>query len=265
MQELMGLAGQPALVVGGGFGTGKELALLLARAGAKVAVADIDRDRAEAVAKEIGGVALTGDVRDEAVANAMVDAAAEALGGLTRVANIVGQVKNRRFAECDADHIEAQWRMNLHSQMNIAQAAGRHMRAGTGGSIAMVASVSGIYGARNHVPYGMAKAAVMAMARGLADEWGPFGIRINCIAPDINATPRLVNQIPMPEAEALAMMDANAVKEGVPLQRFGRPIDLAKPLLFLLSDMASFITGQTLVIDGGVMVQFPHQAGELKR
>ncbi|MBU6269537.1 MAG: SDR family oxidoreductase, partial [Sphingomonadales bacterium] len=89
--------------------------------------------------------------------------------------------------------------------------------------------------------------------------------RINCIAPDINATPRLVNQIPMPEAEALAMMDANAVKEGVPLQRFGRPIDLAKPLLFLLSDMASFITGQTLVIDGGVMVQFPHQAGELKR
>ncbi|MDE2404433.1 MAG: SDR family oxidoreductase [Sphingomonadales bacterium] len=265
MRELMGLEGEPALVVGGGFGTGRELALLLARAGARVAVADIDRARAEAVAREVDGVALTGDVRDEAGAAAVVDGAAAALGGLSRVANIVGQVHNKRFAECDAAHIEAQLRMNLHSQMHVVQAAGRHMRrsdGGRGGAIAMVASVSGIYGARNHVPYGMAKAAVIAMAKGLADEWGPEGVRINCIAPDINATPRLVAMMPMGEDEALAMMDASAVKEGVPLQRFGRPIDLAKPLLFLLSDMASFLTGQTLVIDGGVMVRFPHRAGE---
>lgn len=122
----------------------------------------------------------------------------------------------------------------------------------------MVSSVAGLYGATNQVAYGMAKAGVNSLTRSLAAEWGPSGIRVNAIAPDITAVPRLIDQVPGTEEEALAMFDAMAKSKGVPLQRFGRAEELARPLLFLLSDMSSYMTGQCLVIDGGTMVRFPH-------
>jgi 3-oxoacyl-[acyl-carrier protein] reductase len=121
--------------------------------------------------------------------------------------------------------------------------------------------VSGVYGARNQVAYGIAKAGVMSLARTLADEWGPQGIRVNCVAPDITAVPRLTDNMGMSTDEALAVMDAMAVAEGVPLRRFGRTEEIAGPLLFLLSDLSSYMTGQTLVVDGGTMVHFPHRTG----
>jgi NAD(P)-dependent dehydrogenase (short-subunit alcohol dehydrogenase family) len=260
VRELLGLEGQPALVVGGGYGSGRVTAILLARAGARVVVADIDADRAASVAAEIGGHAIVADVTTEAGAAAVVDEAHDVLGGLTRVANIVGLVDMRPFADTNAAHWDAQLRLNLYSQLLVCHAAGRHMLAdGRGGAIAMVASVSGLYGARNQAVYGIAKAGVMSLARTLADEWGPQGIRVNCVAPDITAVPRLIDQIPMPGDEALATLDAMAVAEGVPLRRFGRTEEIAGPLLFLLSDLSSFMTGQTLVVDGGTMVHFPHR------
>lgn len=264
MKAIFGLEGEPALVVGGGYGSGRETALLLAEAGARVAVADINRERAEAVAKEVGGVAVVGDVSDSDSAAAMVDQAHAALGGLTRVANIVGLVKMAPFIETDLAHWEAQMRLNLYSQMFVCHAAGRHMLRERGGSIAMVASVSGYYGARNQVAYGIAKAGVMSLARTLSDEWAGQGIRINCVAPDITAVPRLTDAMPMAEEEAQARLDAMAAAEGVPMQRFGRAHEIAKPLLFLLSEMSSFMTGQTLVVDGGTMVHFPHSSGDRK-
>jgi NAD(P)-dependent dehydrogenase (short-subunit alcohol dehydrogenase family) len=123
----------------------------------------------------------------------------------------------------------------------------------------MVASVSGIYGARNQAMYGAAKAGVMSLARTLADEWGPHGVRVNCVAPDITAVPRLTDQMGVPLEQALATVDAMAAAEGVPLRRFGRAHEIAGPLLFLLSDLSSYMTGQTLVVDGGTMVHFPHR------
>jgi NAD(P)-dependent dehydrogenase (short-subunit alcohol dehydrogenase family) len=264
MKALFGLEGEPALVVGGGYGSGRETALLLAEAGARVAIADIDRDRAHAVAGEIGGVAVVGDVTDPVAATAMVDEAHAALGGLTRVANIVGLVKMGAFIDTDLAQWEAQIRLNLYSQMFVCQAAGRHMLRERGGAIAMVASVSGFYGARNQAAYGVAKAGVMSLARTLSDEWAGRGIRINCVAPDITAVPRLTDAMPMPEHEAQARLDAMAAAEGVPMQRFGRAQEIAKPLLFLLSEMSSFMTGQTLVVDGGTMVHFPHSSGDRK-
>jgi 3-oxoacyl-[acyl-carrier protein] reductase len=264
MKEIFGLEGEPALVVGGGYGMGRELAHLLARAGARVAIADINPDRAKAVADEIGGAALVGDITNFESATAIVDEAHALLGGLTRVANIVGLMKGGTFIDTDLAHWEAQLRLNLYSQMFVCHAAGRHMLKERGGSIAMVASVSGIYGARNQVAYGIAKAGVMSLARTLSDEWAGRGVRINCVAPDITATPRLTAEMPGSEAEALARFDAMAVSDGVPMARFGRPDEIAKPLLFLLSDMSSFMTGQTLVIDGGTMVHFPHSSVDRK-
>jgi NAD(P)-dependent dehydrogenase (short-subunit alcohol dehydrogenase family) len=267
MQEVFGLVDEPALVVGGGYGSGRELARLLAAAGARVAVGDIDAGRARAVAEEVGGVAVVGDVTSEDGARAIVDEAHALLGGLRRVANIVGLVRFGAFADSDLALWEQQLRLNLFGQMFVAQAAGRHMLRGgetsrRGGAIAMVASVSGIYGARNQAAYGIAKAGVMSLARTLSDEWAPHGIRINCIAPDITAVPRLTDAMGIDEAEALARLDAMAAAEGVPMRRFGRAAELAKPLLFLLSEMSSYMTGQTLVIDGGTMVHFPHSSGD---
>jgi 3-oxoacyl-[acyl-carrier protein] reductase len=262
VKELLGLEGQRALVVGGGYGSGRLTAILLAQSGARVAVADINGDRAQSVASEVGGHAIAADVTTEAGASAAVDEAHEVLDGLTRVANIVGLVDMRPFAETDPAHWEAQLRLNLYSQLLVCHAAGRHMIADArGGAIAMVASVSGIYGARNQVAYGIAKAGVMSLARTLADEWGPHGIRVNCVAPDITAVPRLLDNMPVPTEQALSTMDAMAVAEGVPLRRFGRTEEIAGPLLFLLSDLSSFMTGQTLVVDGGTMVHFPHRTG----
>jgi NAD(P)-dependent dehydrogenase (short-subunit alcohol dehydrogenase family) len=233
-------------------------AIMLTEAGARVAVADIDEERARSVAEEIGGAAVTGDVRTEAGASAVVDEAHDVLGGLTRVANIVGLVKMGAFIDTDLADWEAQLRLNLYSQMLVCHAAGRHMLAEGGGAIAMVASVSGFYGARNQVAYGIAKAGVMSLARTLTDEWAPHGIRVNCVAPDITAVPRVVEALPLPPDQALARFDAMAASEGVPMRRFGRTHEIAGPLLFLLSDLSSFMSGQCLVVDGGTMVHFPH-------
>jgi len=264
MKEIFGLEGHKALVVGGGYGHGRLIAHLLAEAGASVAVADIDAERATRVADEIGGHALVGDVTEFETATAIVDEAHGKLGGLTRVANVVGLVRMGPFIENDPAHWKQQMDLNLMQQVHVCHAAGKHMLAEGGGAIAMVASVSGYYGARNQVAYGMAKAGVMSLARSLAAEWGPHGIRVNAIAPDITAVPRLVEQVPGTEQDALTMFDAMAVDDGVPLQRFGRAHELARPLLFLLSDMSSYMTGQCLVIDGGTMVQFPHTTGGSK-
>jgi NAD(P)-dependent dehydrogenase (short-subunit alcohol dehydrogenase family) len=258
VKEILGLEGQPALVVGGGYGSGRLTAKLLADAGARVAVADIDEARARSVAEEVGGHPITADVTTQAGATAAVDEAHDILGGITRVANIVGLVAMRSFLDSDLRHWEAQFGLNLYSQLFVCHAAGRHMVAEGGGAIAMVASVSGIYGARHQAAYGISKAGVMSLARTLADEWGPHGVRVNCVAPDITAVPRLLDNMPGTADEALAQFDAMAAGEGVPLRRFGRTHEIAGPLLFLLSDMSSYMTGQTLVVDGGTMVRFPH-------
>ena len=260
MKEALGLAGERALVVGGGYGSGRATALLLARAGAQVAVADVDGDRARVVAREIGGHAIAGDVLTAPGAEAVVEEAQAALGGLTRLANIVGGVKMAPFDATDLDHWQGQMTLNLYQQMFICQAAGRHMKAAGQGAIALVSSVAGIYGARNQVAYGAAKAALISFVKTLADEWGPHGIRVNSVAPDNTATARLIDRSDLPLEKMLARFDAGAAKDGAPLRRGGREHEIAGPLLFLLSDLSSFMTGQTLVVDGGLMVHFPHPA-----
>lgn len=258
--KLLGLEGQKALVVGGGYSSGRITAHMLAEAGATVAVADKDADRARAVAAEIGGHAVFGDVTTAEGAAALVDDAAAAMGGLTRMANIVGGAEFAAFEDTNLADWQRVMTLNLFQQMHVCQAAGRHMREAGQGAMALVSSVTGIYGARYQIAYGASKAALISVVKTLADEWGPHGIRVNTVAPDNTLTSRLVDRIGKTPEEAFADFDRNAAVVGTPLQRGGREREIAGPLLFLLSDLSSFMTGQCLVSDGGLMIHFPHPA-----
>jgi 3-oxoacyl-[acyl-carrier protein] reductase len=257
--DLFGIGGRRALVVGGGFGMGRETSLHLARAGAQVAVADLDMARAEAVRDEIvalGGhaVVLTGDVTVRATAEDVVRAAHDALGGLDIVVNIVGVAAFASLVDLDDDLWESQQAVNVRHHLYVARAAAKLMMAANQpGAIALVASVSGIYAAPLHGAYGAAKAALMSLVRTMSQEWGPYGIRVNAVAPDGIATPRVKAGF---EARG---HDMSHLARDTSLKRHGEPRDIAGALLFLVSDLAAFVTGQTLIVDGGVHASLPHR------
>ena len=257
--ELFGIHGRKALVVGGGYGMGRETSLHLAIAGADVAVADLDVARAGAVRDEITAIgsqafALSGDVTDRATAQGIVQAARDALGGLDIVVNIVGAAAYASLMEIDDDLWDSQQTLNVRHQLNVARAAAELMMAeNKPGAIAMVASVSGIYAAPLHGTYGVAKAALMSLVRTMSQEWGPYGIRVNAVAPDGIATPRVRAGF---EARGA---DMSHLARDTSLKRHGEARDVAGALLFLVSDLAAFVTGQTIIVDGGVHASLPHR------
>jgi NAD(P)-dependent dehydrogenase (short-subunit alcohol dehydrogenase family) len=259
--NVLGLEGKSALVVGGGSGIGRASALLLADAGANVVVADLDADRAATVSEEVANAgvkafSVSGDVTQQADAIEVVRSATELLGGqLDAVINIVGFAAWADIMEIDDAIWELDISRNLTQHLYVGRAAGRQMiEQGTGGRIALVASVSGIYGAPNHGAYGAAKAGAMGLARTMAQEWGQYGIRVNAVAPDMIATPRVRAAY---EEMGVDLID-QARSERVTLGRFGEPKEIAGALVFLVSDLSNFITGQTIIVDGGVRGAFPH-------
>jgi NAD(P)-dependent dehydrogenase (short-subunit alcohol dehydrogenase family) len=259
--DVFGLRDRPVLVVGGGSGIGRATALLLGRVGANVAVADLDPARAREVADEVAAlgvrsVAISGDVTDPLAAERVVDDAHAALGGLLAVINIVGVASWSDLLSMDVAMWESDLRSNLTHHLFVGRAAARHMIAdGVAGRLALVTSISGIFGAPNHAAYGAAKAGAIALARTMAGEWAPHGIRVNSVAPDIIATPRVVAGF---EARGITDMDAIVAADGVPMARWGTPEEIAGPLVFLVSDLSGFMTGQNLVVDGGTQSRFPH-------
>jgi NAD(P)-dependent dehydrogenase (short-subunit alcohol dehydrogenase family) len=180
--NVFGLRGKKALVVGGGFGIGRASALLLARVGADVAVADLDLARAKSVVDELTALgaratALTGDVTQRAQAEDIVEQAAMFLGSLDVLINMVGTAAWADLMSVDDDTWALDLSRNLTQHLHVGRATAKRMIAqGTGGRIGVVASVSGLYGAPNHGAYGAAKAGLMDLVRTMAQEWGAHGI-----------------------------------------------------------------------------------------
>jgi 2-deoxy-D-gluconate 3-dehydrogenase len=254
LETLLDMRGRSALVVGGGFGMGRATSLLFARLGARLGVLDEVADRADSVAAEARAAgafaeALVADVTDRSAAEAAVAEAAKRLGALDALVNIVGSASWQPLLELD----EATWRrdlrVNLEHHVWVARAAAREMIAGgRGGSLVVVASVSGLFSAAGHGAYGAAKAGLVALVKTMAEEWWPHGIRANAVVPGAVRTPRIE-----------AAWQSGAIRRpGADVEaRMALPEDVAGAIAFLSSELARRITGQMLVVDGGVTTRFP--------
>ncbi len=248
----LGLRGKRVLVAGAGQGIGRACVLGFAEAGARVACVDVEPERARAVAAEAGAAAraIVADLRERADVERAVAEAVDAFGGLDVAVDVVGEARWGRVLELSDADWDASFALVLRHVFHLAQAAGRRMVAqGTGGALISIASVSGLAAAPLHGAYGAAKAGLVALTKTLAVELAASGIRVNAVAPGAVLTPRLL-AMTTPERRA-------ETARAIPLGRLAEPEEIAKAVVFLVSDLASYVTGQTLVVDGGATVQFP--------
>ena len=240
MTEFGSLQGKVALVTGGSRGIGRAIALELARAGAAVVVGyRSGADEAEAVAKEAGGRAVQADVSDPEEAKRLVEEA----GDLDILVNNGGLTRDGLLARMPDDDWRAVIETNLSSVFYTCRAVTRGMMKKRAGSIVNVSSIVGVHGNWGQTNYGASKAGIIGFTKSLARELGSRGVRANVVAPGYVNT-RLTDVLP---EEAQQAMLANT-----PLGRLGEPEDIAGAVRFLCSDEAAFITGEVLLVDGGL-------------
>ena len=240
------LAGRTAVVTGGGSGIGAATCRRFVEEGARVAVLDIDGDRAENVAGPLDALPYAVDVTDyDALAAAVADARAK-LGGLSILYNNAGGSNLRPLHEYPIDEWRQIVTLNLSAVFYGMKVVAPIMLEGGGGAIVSTASISGTRPAAGEAPYAAAKAAVAALTASAALEYAPT-IRVNAVSPGMIHT--AMTELLLTE-QGLHAAPAMAAK--TPLARVGTPDDIADVVTFLASDMARFITGQNIVIDGGM-------------
>ncbi|MGC4747032.1 SDR family NAD(P)-dependent oxidoreductase [Micromonospora sp. DT201] len=248
-----------ALVVGGGGeGIGRAISRAFAGAGAAVAVADIDPSRARDAVEELTGsgahaVPLAGDVRSRSAVDAFVASTVAEFGRLDTLVTVVGGqvafVPAVRLHEMSDDDWDLAYEMNLGYVARAARAAIRAFLAqGQGGSIVSIGSVTGVMAAPMQAGYGAAKAGLASLAKTVAAEYAGDGIRMNvvacgAIATEVANTARPTDEVPE-----------------IPMRRLGVPNDAAAAAVYLASPLSSYVTGQSLVVDGGVTVRGPFSA-----
>jgi 3-oxoacyl-[acyl-carrier protein] reductase len=240
LAEFCSLQGRTALVTGGSRGIGAAIASELARAGAAVVVGyHTGGDEAAALAAEIGGRAVQADVSSASGAQALVEEA----GDLDILVNNAGLTRDGLLARMPDDDWRTVIETDLSSVFYTCRAVTRPMMRRRAGSIVNVSSIVGLHGNFGQTNYGAAKAGVIGFTKSLARELGSRGVRANVVAPGYVKS-RLTDAIP---EEGRAQMLANT-----PLGRLGDPEDVAGAVRFLCSDEASFITGEVLIVDGGL-------------
>lgn len=240
------------LVTGGGAGIGEGIAQVLASRGWHVLVNDADEAGAKRVAGAVGGTALPGDVRSDPLA--LIHMAVEAAGPLHALVNNAGIIRRSQLADTSEADLDLVYAVNLKAMVRLAQAALPHLQA-SAGALVNISSIA----AENPQPgagfYSMSKAGVSAFTRQAALEWGPLGVRVNAVAPGLIRTAMAEAVYAVPELhEKRRMM--------MPLRRIGVPAEIGKVVAFLLSDDASYVSGQVIAVDGGfsqtLITHLPH-------
>lgn len=249
-ENMLRLDGRGIVVLGAGQGIGRQAAHALSRNGAKVVCVDLEEDRAGEIAEEVGGIAWSGDVTRRDDVRRLGDEAEKELGRIDGLVDIVGIARWAEVLDITDEDWDWAFDMVVRHAYLASQELGRRMVASGGGTMAFVASVSGITGAPMHAAYGAAKASLMAWVRSLAVELGPQGVRANAVAPGAVWTPRIA-AMQGPDGQGRSA-------ENAPLRRVALPADIASALLFLTSDLSSYVNGQTLIVDGGVSAKFPY-------
>ncbi len=254
MQSLFGLEGKKILVLGGGQGMGEATVRLIAAHGAHVAVVDREIERAQSVVREVtasGGTAtaFSFDVLDDAALVTGIAGVERDFGPLDGMATIIGMAAWGQLVDIDMATWDLDHRRNLRYFFLAAREVARSLMARRApGSIVCVGSVDGMRSAPNHGSYGAAKAGLVNLVATMAAEWSPYGIRANVVAPGPIVTPR----IPFRGAEEERKMMTN-----VPMHRRGTVEDIAKAIMYFLSDLSPYVTGQTLAVDGGALATNP--------
>jgi len=238
--EFASLEGKTALVTGGSRGIGAAVARELARAGATVVVGyRSGADEAEAIASEIGGRAVQADVSNAADAKRLVEEA----GGLDVLVNNAGITRDGVLARMTDDDWRSVLETNLSSVFYTCRAVSRGMMKRRGGSIVNLSSIVGLHGNWGQSNYAASKGGIVAFTKSLAQELGSRGVRANVVAPGYIKT-QLTDAIPEEAQQQMLGL--------TPLGRFGEPEDVARAVRFLSSDDASFITGEVVVVGGGL-------------
>jgi 3-oxoacyl-[acyl-carrier protein] reductase len=243
--------GKVVVVTGGGEGIGAETARLFALSGATVIIAGRTEATLEATSAAIRAessmpcTGMVADVTREDDCIALIERVVAEHGRIDVLINNAGGAKQVPIRQFRTDKYLAEFDLNLHSAFYCARAAATPMIAAGGGAIVNVSSVAGVQGTVGVAPYAAAKAGLQMMTRVAAAEWGPRGIRVNCVAAGLIATPKARAKW------ARTNFDEAGAAATFPLRRAGTPADVAQAILFLAGDGASYISGETLVVAGG--------------
>jgi NAD(P)-dependent dehydrogenase (short-subunit alcohol dehydrogenase family) len=238
------LDGCAFVVLGAGDGMGRQTCHALAQAGAEVLCVDRDPALAESVAREVDGIPAVADVTRREQMRRTFQTADEEFGGtLSGIVDIVGIAQIDELRAMDDEAWDRQFDTVLRHAFLAIQIGGAALEARGGGSLTFVGSLAGISSVANQVAYGTAKAALHHLVRTSAHELGPKGVRVNAVAPGFVRTPRLLSRLGEPFWQSVA--DLN------PLRRVAIPADVARVILFLCSDLAGYVNGNILTLDGG--------------
>jgi citronellol/citronellal dehydrogenase len=248
---LFDLNGRVAIVTGGGTGIGAATALLFAQQGADVAIAartmeDLERTSAEVEkATDRRCLIVQTDVKDEEQCIRMVETTLSELGRVDVLVNNAGGTRMGPLSQLPTRGWDASFDLNVRAAYFCTREAGKHLTAQGSGSIVNISSGAGQHGVKGGAHYSAAKAALQMFTTVTAAEWGRYGVRANCIAVGGIASQRSV------DAWRVAGLDQDSMGSGTALGRIGRPDEVANAILFLASDAASYISGQTFAVDGG--------------